>query len=48
MFLPALQFEVLSPEEGGGWDVQNRWFVPQHGFKVRLTKRQQEGEKSLN
>ena len=42
------QFEILGPEEGGAWDVQNRWFVPQHGFKVRLSKRQLEGEKLPN
>ena len=33
------QFEILGQEQGEGYQVQNRWFVPQHGFKVRLRKR---------
>lgn len=34
-----IKFELLGQEEGEGYQVQNRWFVPQHGFKVRLRKR---------
>ena len=33
------QFELLEQENGEGYQVQNRWFVPQHGFNVRLRKR---------
>lgn len=46
--LKKFNFEVVGPEEGGAWDVQNRWFVPQHGFKVRLSKRQQASERLPN
>lgn len=34
-----IKFKLLGQEEGEGYQVQNRWFVPQHGFKVRLKKR---------
>lgn len=39
---PCYQFELLEQENGEGYQVQNRWFVPQHGFKVRLRRRVRE------
>jgi hypothetical protein len=38
------KFELVGPEEGGDWNVQNRWFVVQSGFNVRMRKRQQQME----
>ncbi|RDW93185.1 cytochrome P450 [Aspergillus mulundensis] len=37
--LRRFEFELVGPDEGGAWDVKNRWFVMQEGFLVRLRKR---------
>lgn len=46
--LTTEQIELVGPEEGGDWKVQNRWFVMQSGFVVRLRKRNQETGKAAN
>lgn len=42
------QIELVGPEEGGNWKVQNRWFVMQSGFIVRLRKRNQATGEAAN
>lgn len=37
--LQAYDIELI--DGGKGWRVQNRWFVPQSGFYIRLRKRKQ-------
>lgn len=34
-------YDIELVDGGKDWSVQNRWFVPQSGFYVRLRKRQQ-------
>ncbi|KAL1968624.1 hypothetical protein VTN77DRAFT_1450 [Rasamsonia byssochlamydoides] len=37
--LRTCHFDLLDPEEGGDWNIYNRWFVTQRGFMVRVRKR---------
>ena len=34
------QFELVGPEEGGYWKVENRWFAMQEGLLVRIRERE--------
>ena len=42
------QIELVTAEEGGEWSVEDRWFVMQSGFVVKLKKRNQKLGKTAN
>ncbi|KAL4996290.1 cytochrome P450 [Aspergillus recurvatus] len=42
ILLQRFDFELVGPDEGGTWDLKNRWLVIQEGFLVRLRRRKME------
>ncbi|OSS44053.1 hypothetical protein B5807_11148 [Epicoccum nigrum] len=39
--LRRFEFELVGPEEGGCWKVENRWFAMQEGLLVKIRERKE-------